>query len=322
MKKTIALIGMIALLASSLTVVAAENTGAESTAAENTAVESTAVTVTTPDGVLSVEVSKDEWKEKEDSDHWFEITDGKNSIVIDHLANGENLPDIKMAAEENEEICQTFISTKNEVFIVTGLADSREAFEDVIKTVGTIRILKYDTKTAIQKETQNAQTTQSVINAINATYYVTTDELNVRSAPSSDSEVVGSLYKGEAVTVIGAVTKDGADTGWYQIQYNGKDSYVSSFFLSQTAPAGTAGGTNQTGQSGQSEQGENNGKIQCERCGQWFSPDELRDHQLSHTMDDLNGDKIQCERCGEWVEPDQLRDHQLGHTMDDMNAGN
>ena len=144
MKKTIALIGMIALLASSLTVVAAENTGAESTAAENTAVESTAVTVTTPDGVLSIEVSKDEWKEKEDSDHWFEITDGKNSIVIDHLANGENLPDIKMAAEENEEICQTFISTKNEVFIVTGLADSREAFEDVIKTVGTIRILKYD----------------------------------------------------------------------------------------------------------------------------------------------------------------------------------
>ena len=151
---------------------------------------------------------------------------------------------------------------------------------------------------------------------------MTTDELNVRSAPSSDSEVVGSLYKGEAVTVIGAVTKDGADTGWYQIQYNGKDSYVSSSFLSQTAPAGTAGGTNQTGQSGQSGQGENNGKIQCERCGQWFSPDELRDHQLSHTMDDLNGDKIQCERCGEWVEPDQLRDHQLGHTMDDMNAGN
>ena len=194
MKKAIALIGMIALLASSLTVVAAENTGAESTAAENTA-----VTVTTPDDVLSVEVSKDEWKEKEDTDHWFEITDGKNSIVIDHLANGESLPDVKMAAEENEEICQTFISTKNEVFIVTGLADSREAFEDVIKTVGTIRILKYDTKTAIQKETQNAQTTQSGINAINATYYVTTDELNVRSAPSSDSEVIGSLYKGEPV---------------------------------------------------------------------------------------------------------------------------
>ena len=39
-------------------------------------------------------------------------------------------------------------------------------------------------------------------------------------------------------------------------------------------------------------------------------------------MDDLYGDKIQCERCGEWLSPDALRDHQLGHTMDDMNAGN
>ena len=307
-------------------VMAASTVGAaENSAAENTAAETSAATITTPDGVLSIEMPGGEWKEKEDSDYWFEITDGKNTIMIDHLGNGESLPDVMMAGEENEEVCQTFISTKNEVFIVTGLSDSRETLEDVIKAVGTIKILKYDTKTAVQKETQNAQAAQSGINAINATYYVTTDELNVRSAPSSDSEVIGSLYKGEAVTVVGAVTKDGADTGWYQILYNGKDSYVSSSFLSQTAPAGTPGGTNQTGQSGQSGQsgqGENNGKIQCERCGQWFSPDELRDHQLSHSMEDLYGDKIQCERCGEWVESDQLRDHQLGHTMDDINADN
>ena len=307
-------------------VMAASTVGAaENSAAENTAAETSAATITTPDGVLSIEMPGDEWKEKEDSDYWFEITDGKNTIMIDHLGNGESLPDVMMAGEENEEVCQTFISTKNEVFIVTGLSDSRETLEDVIKAVGTIKILKYDTKTAVQKETQNAQAAQSGINAINATYYVTTDELNVRSAPSSDSEVIGSLYKGEAVTVVGAVTKDGADTGWYQILYNGKDSYVSSSFLSQTAPAGIPGGTDQTGQSGQSGQsgqGENSGKIQCERCGQWFSPDELRDHQLSHSMEDLYGDKIQCERCGEWVESDQLRDHQLGHTMDDINADN
>ncbi len=325
MKKAITLIGMIALLSAASTAGAAEITVAENTDAENTAVESTAATVTTPDGVLSIEIPGDEWEEKEDSDHWFEISDGANSVVIDHLANGERLPDVKMAAEENEEVCQAFISTKNEVFIVTGLADSRETLEDVIKTVGTIKILKYDTKTAVQKETQNAQASQSGINAINAIYYVTTDELNVRSAPSEDSEVIGSLYKGEAVTVIGAVTKDSADTGWYQIQYNDKDSYVSSSFLSQTAPTGTADGagqTEQSGQSEQSEQGDNSGKIQCESCGQWFSPDEIRDHQLSHSMDNLYGDKIQCERCGEWFSTDEIRDHQLGHTMENMNAGN
>ena len=312
MKKTIALIGMIALLAVSSAF------GAE----QNTAAESTAATITSSDGVLSIEMPGDEWKEKEDSDYWFEITDGKNSIVIDHLGNGETLPDVKMAGEENEEVCQTFVSTKNEVFIVTGLADSREALEDIIKTVGTIKILKYDTKTAVQKETQAAQTTQSGIKEINATYYVTADVLNVRTDCTSDSEAIGTLYKGEAVTVIGSVTKDGADTGWYQIQYQGKNGYVSSSFLSQTAPMGTTTSTGQTGESGQTASGDNSGKVQCERCGQWFSPDELRDHQLSHSMDDLYGDKIQCERCGQWFSPDEIRDHQLSHTMDDMNAGN
>ena len=312
MKKTIALIGMIALLAVSSAF------GAE----QNTAAESTAATITSSDGVLSIEVPGDEWKEKEDSDYWFEITDGKNSIVIDHLGNGETLPDVKMAGDENEEVCQTFISTKNEVFIITGLADSREALEDVIKTFGTIKILKYDTKTAVQKETQAAQATQSGTKEINGIYYVTADVLNVRADCSADSEAIGTLYKGEAVTVIGSVTKDGADTGWYQIQYQGKNGYVSSSFLSQTAPAGTTTSTGQTGESGQTASGDNSGKLQCERCGQWFSPDELRDHQLSHSMDDLYGDKIQCERCGEWFSPDEIRDHQLSHTMDDMNAGN
>ena len=312
MKKTIALIGMIALLAVSSAF------GAE----QNTAAESTAATITSSDGVLSIEVPGDEWKEKEDSDYWFEITDGKNSIVIDHLGNGETLPDVKMAGDENEEVCQTFISTKNEVFIITGLADSREALEDVIKTFGTIKILKYDTKTAVQKETQAAQATQSGTKEINGTYYVTADVLNVRTDCSADSEAIGTLYKGEAVTVIGSVTKDGADTGWYQIQYQGKNGYVSSSFLSQTAPAGTTASAGQTGQSGQTASSDNSGKLQCERCGQWFSPDELRDHQLSHSMDDLYGDKIQCERCGEWFSPDEIRDHQLSHTMDDMNAGN
>ena len=298
---------------------AAENTAVESTAAENTTAESTAAVITTADGVLSIEVSGDEWKEKEDSEYWFEVSDGKNSIAIDHLSNGEDLPEAEVAGEEYEAVYQAFVSTKNEVFIVKGLAASQEELEDVMRMIGTIKVLKYDTKTAVQKETQamqTAQTTQSGIRAINATYYVTADVLNVRGSDSSDGEVIGTLYKGEAVTVIGAVTKDGSDTGWYQIQYSGKDGYVSSAYLSQTAPAGTTGGTGQTGQSG------TEGMVQCERCGQWFPEDQIRDHQLGHSMDDLYAGKVQCERCGEWFPEDEIRDHQLGHTMEDMNGGN
>ena len=94
MKKTIAFIGMTVLLAVSSTVGAAQITAEDSTAA----------TITSPDGILSIEMPGEEWKEKEDSDFWFEITDGHNSIAIDHLGNGEMLPDLKMAGEENEEV--------------------------------------------------------------------------------------------------------------------------------------------------------------------------------------------------------------------------
>ena len=206
-------------------------------------------------------MSKGEWKEKEDSDYWFEITDGENSIVIEHLAFGVDLPEVKMAGEDDAGVFQTFISTENEVFIITGRAHSRDALQNVIKTAGTIRILQYDTKTAVQKETQAAQSAQAAqpaLREINATYFVTADVLNVRSDCSADSETIGSMNKGEAVTVVGSVIKDGAETGWYQIQYQGQNGYVASSFLSQTAPAGSSS-TDQAAQSEQTGQSENAG---------------------------------------------------------------
>lgn len=277
MMRRIVLFGMAALLAA---IPAAYAT-------ESKADEGSATVITTADGVLSIETSGDEWEEKEDSDSWFEVTDGKSSITVDHLSNSEDLPDVKTADEEYEAVCQTFVSTTNEIFVVTGLAESREALEDVMKMIGTVKVLKYDTKTAFQKETQapeTVQTSQPGIRAIDAVYYVSADSLNVRGSDSEDGEIIGSLYKGEAVTVVGAVTKDGSDTGWYQIRYQGRDGYASSSYLSLTAPTGTTGSS---AQSGQADQSGTNGMVQCERCGQWFSEDEIRDHQLGHTMEDL-----------------------------------
>lgn len=51
--------------------------------------------------------------------------------------------------------------------------------------------------------------------------------VNVRKGPSTDYEKIGSLKTNEEVTVIGK-----ADTGWYEIMYNGKTAYVSDNFLS------------------------------------------------------------------------------------------
>ena len=55
---------------------------------------------------------------------------------------------------------------------------------------------------------------------------VSTDSLNVRSGPSTSYSVLGKLKKGSKVSVISE------NNGWSKINYNGKEAYVSSRYLS------------------------------------------------------------------------------------------
>lgn len=50
--------------------------------------------------------------------------------------------------------------------------------------------------------------------------------VNVRIGPSTDYEKIGGLSKGQQIQVTGI-----ADTGWYRIEYNGSEAYVSSNYL-------------------------------------------------------------------------------------------
>ncbi len=54
--------------------------------------------------------------------------------------------------------------------------------------------------------------------------------VNVRIGPSTDYEKIGGLNKGDQIQVTGI-----ADTGWYQIQYNGTTAYVSANYLMDEA---------------------------------------------------------------------------------------
>ena len=59
--------------------------------------------------------------------------------------------------------------------------------------------------------------------------YVTANRLNVRDAASTDGKVLGTVNRGDKVKVIGAA----AEKGWYKIDYNGKEAYVSASYLSE-----------------------------------------------------------------------------------------
>ncbi len=72
-------------------------------------------------------------------------------------------------------------------------------------------------------------------------YHSGTQTVNVRKEPSADHEKLGSLTAGQKVTVTGQ-----ADTGWYRIDYNGMEGYVSDKYLSDqkvSAPAKSTGGS-------------------------------------------------------------------------------
>ena len=283
------------------------------------AIPAFAGTVTTGDGVLSIDTPSDAWVQTVDPNCWFVVSDGKNVITIDHLSNGESLPAVAVADENYGGVYQAFVSTKNEVFVVKGLAATQEELGTLMQAIGTIKVLQYDTKTAIQKEAAPSAS-QFSLREINATYYVTGDEINVRTGCSTNDPAVGSLYRGEEVNVIGAVTKDGADFGWYQISFNGSTAYVASGFLSQTKPANNSNtNTNTSTNSGTNTKTENGQQyVQCEYCGEWIlAGNDYRNHVFAMHLDESAADNeaygtdlVQCEYCGEWFhEGNDYRNH-------------
>ena len=211
-----------------------------------------AATLTTDDGVLSIETPSDDWQATTDPLHWFVVTDGKDTITVDHLSNGEALPATVVANDEYQAVYQGFVSTKNEVFVVKGLSNEQEDLQKLMETIGTIRVLKLDTKQAITKA-DAPKAYDFGLRPINAVYRVISDELNVRRGCSTDDTKIGELYKGDKVTVDGAVTKNGKDYGWYQIQFNGGKGYVSAQFLTPaTSESQTTNNTAAADQTAQS----------------------------------------------------------------------
>ena len=200
------------------------------------AMPAAAETFTTADGVLSVELPNDDWKEIEDSNKWVVLSDGDDIITIEHYSNGEKLPDMSVADDHYVNVYQAIASTQNEVFIITGGVVDSEKISEVANIIVSAKVLKYDTKLAVHKEDAPAPSEFSVA-AADKTMYVTASGLNVRKGWSTEEELLGTLEYGTQVHVTGVVQKNGADYGWNQISYGSGSGYVSANFLSDSAPA-------------------------------------------------------------------------------------
>ncbi len=91
--------------------------------------------------------------------------------------------------------------------------------------------------TTVEQETSQAETTESQTEATteeqttqatenNTTEYSVTQQVNVRSNPDYNSEILGQLMYGETLSV------SNVENGWAVIDYNGVPGYVSSEYLS------------------------------------------------------------------------------------------
>ena len=194
-----------------------------------------AETFTTSDGVLSIELPNENWKEMEDSTKWIVLSDGGNVVTIDHFSNGEKLPDMTIADDHYVNVYQAVFSTQNEVFIITGSVVDAEKIPEIANMIMSAKVLIYNTKLAIRKEDTPTVSEFSIV-PTDKTMYVISDGLNVRAGCSTDDQILGSFGNGAAVHVLGVVQRNGADYGWYQVSYGSGTGYVSSSFLSDTAP--------------------------------------------------------------------------------------
>ena len=194
-----------------------------------------AETFTTSDGVLSIELPNENWKELEDPTRWVALSDGGNVLTIDHFSNGEPLPAITVADDYYVNVYQAVYSTQNEVFIITGSVVNADKISEVANMILSTKVLKRDTKLAVRRESTPAVSEFSIVPA-DKTMYVSADGLNVRTGWSTDDQILGSFGNGAAVHVTGVVQRNGADYGWYQVSYGNVTGYVSSGFLSDKAP--------------------------------------------------------------------------------------
>ena len=76
------------------------------------AAETETKTYTTSDGVLSIELSNDTWKQVEDPTKWVVLSDGDDVITIEHYSNGEKLPEMTVADDHYVNVYQAVVSTK------------------------------------------------------------------------------------------------------------------------------------------------------------------------------------------------------------------
>src|SRR5690606_20239810 len=103
------------------------------------------------------------------------------------------------------------------------------------------------------ERSQTPQATATLTGTADANVRYANTNASVRSCPRTSCNTLGSLLRGEAVTILDTVEGQAVNTGnalWYEIDYRGESGYVYSALLSERQPTAVPTSRAQTGSTG------------------------------------------------------------------------
>lgn len=132
-----------------------------------------------------------------------------NSNVDSQLETNEKVEEKVESNEEEKETVKEEVNTNQKEEIEENDTQKEEPKEEKVETP--------------KKEEEVIKVTENYKNTIGV---VTASSLNVRASYNKESNKLGSLSSGNVICL-----KEKMSNGWYKINYNGKDAYVSSEYV-------------------------------------------------------------------------------------------
>lgn len=142
------------------------------------------------------------------------------------ISSGSGSTEVVSSEEDSEEIQGNSVGEEKEVSEQASEEDVAEEQDSSTEETADSENDSEETSEAEEvSEEEKFEEPEFTVEAHNAVLFVK-KAVNVRKGPSTDYEKIGGLNRGEQIQVTGI-----ADTGWYQIQYNGATAYVASSYL-------------------------------------------------------------------------------------------
>lgn len=147
------------------------------------------------------------------------------------ISSGSENEEVVSSEEDSVDFQENSVEEKTEVSEQTSEEDVKEEQDSSKEDASDSENNSEEASEAeeVSEEKEKSEEPEFTVEDYNAVLFVK-KAVNVRKGPSTDYEKIGGLNKGDQIQITGI-----ADTGWYQIQYNGATAYVASSYLMDEA---------------------------------------------------------------------------------------